>query len=66
MLNIEQVDLARMAAVSRNTLMDFESGRRVPRASTVAAIRAALAGAGVDFIPENGGGHGVRLRARGG
>ncbi|MGY2995834.1 hypothetical protein ACVWWD_004641 [Mesorhizobium sp. URHB0026] len=29
---------------------------------TVEAIRAALESAGVEFIPENGGGAGVRLR----
>ena len=31
-------------------------------ARTVEAIRAALEAAGVEFIPENGGGPGVRLR----
>jgi hypothetical protein len=31
-------------------------------ASTIAAIRAALESAGVEFIAENGGGAGVRLR----
>ncbi len=32
------------------------------REDTVSAIRAALETAGVEFIPENGGGAGVRLR----
>jgi len=32
--------------------------------STVAALRKALEAAGVDFIDENGGGPGVRLRKR--
>jgi hypothetical protein len=41
---------------------DFEKGRRVPSANNVAAIRAALESAGVEFIAENGGGAGVRLR----
>jgi hypothetical protein len=32
--------------------------------STVAALRKALEGAGIEFIDENGGGPGVRLRKR--
>jgi hypothetical protein len=33
-----------------------------PYPNNLAAIRAALEAAGVEFIPENGGGAGVRLR----
>ncbi len=33
-----------------------------PQRRTLVAIRAALEAAGVEFIPENGGGAGVRLR----
>ncbi len=44
------------------TLLRLEAGTTVPRASTVAAIRTALEAAGVEFIPQNGGGPGVRLR----
>ena len=58
----EQSQLASTAKVARTTLIDFEAGARQPRAATVAAIRAALEAAGVEFIPENGGGPGVRLR----
>ncbi len=43
-------------------MRDFEKGRRVPSANNVAAIRSALEQAGVEFIAENGGGAGVRLR----
>lgn len=32
------------------------------RLDTITAIRSALEAAGVEFIPENGGGAGVRLR----
>jgi hypothetical protein len=50
-----------MAQVSPNTIARFERGELLqPR--TLAAIRAALEAAGVEFIPENGGGPGVRLR----
>jgi transcriptional regulator with XRE-family HTH domain len=59
---LEQADVAERAGIARATLIDFEKGQRVPRASTIAAIRAALEAAGVDFIAENGGGPGVRLR----
>ncbi|MEQ1956329.1 helix-turn-helix transcriptional regulator [Mesorhizobium sp. CN2-181] len=54
-------DLAREAGVSVDTISRFERGEELlPR--TVAAIRAALEAAGVELIPENGGGAGVRLR----
>ncbi|WP_457155008.1 transcriptional regulator [Mesorhizobium sp. P5_C1] len=33
-----------------------------PSVNNLAAVRAALEAAGVEFIPENGGGAGVRLR----
>ncbi len=61
MLNLEQSDVADRAGIARATLIDFEKGQRIPRAATVAAIRAALEAAGVEFIDENGGGAGVRL-----
>jgi hypothetical protein len=40
-------------------------GEVATRSSTLAAIRAALEAAGVEFIEENGGGPGVRLRKPG-
>lgn len=57
-----QEDLARQAQIGRATIADFESGKREPYSATLAAIRAALEAAGVEFIPENGGGAGVRLK----
>jgi hypothetical protein len=39
-----------------------ERGLRQPYPRTLAALRAALESAGVEFIAENGGGPGVRLR----
>ena len=44
-----------------STIRDFETGNRSPIANNLAAIRAALESAGVEFIAENGGGAGVRL-----
>lgn len=54
-------DLAAAAGVSPDTVARLERGEAL-REATVAAIRAALEAAGVEFIPENGGGAGVRLR----
>ena len=62
LLNLEQFDVADRAGIARATLIDFEKGQRTPRQGTVTAIRRALEGAGVEFIPENGGGAGVRLK----
>ena len=62
LLNLEQSEVAKNAGIARATLIDFEKGQRLPRSATVTAIRAALEAAGVQFIEENGGGAGVRLR----
>jgi transcriptional regulator with XRE-family HTH domain len=60
-LKIGVRDLAVAAKTSPNTIARFERGEALyPR--TVDAIRAALEAAGVEFIPENGGGAGVRLK----
>lgn len=54
-------DLAKEAGVSVDTVSRLERGEELqPR--TLAAIQAALEAAGVEFIPENGGGAGVRVR----
>lgn len=62
MLGWNQAQLADAASVSRPTVVDFERGARTPYPNNLAAIRAALEAAGVEFIEENGGGPGVRLR----
>lgn len=54
-------ELAALAGVAQGTISRLERGEDL-RESTVAAIKAALEAAGVEFIPENGGGAGVRLR----
>lgn len=57
-------DLAAAAKVSPDTIARMERGETLyPR--TLEAIRAAFEAAGVEFIPENGGGVGVRLKAKG-
>jgi ribosome-binding protein aMBF1 (putative translation factor) len=56
-----QHELAPRSNLGPSTIRDFEKGRRVPTANNFAAIKRALETAGVVFIPENGGGPGVRL-----
>lgn len=51
-----------VATIRRAELKDGETGMTAPN---VAAVRAALEAAGVDFISENGGGAGVRLKKAG-
>jgi transcriptional regulator with XRE-family HTH domain len=62
LLDISRDALAERAGVASRTIADFESGKREPINATKAAIRAALETDGVEFIRENGGGAGVRLR----
>ncbi|MBW9059695.1 helix-turn-helix transcriptional regulator [Agrobacterium sp. CMT1] len=61
MLGLSQSQLADAAKVSRPTVVDFERGVRLPHANNLQAIRTALEAAGIEFIPENGSGPGVRL-----
>jgi hypothetical protein len=64
MLRWEQKTLAETSKVSLATIKRIE-GRTGPidaNQTTVFALRHALETAGVEFIPENGGGAGVRLR----
>jgi transcriptional regulator with XRE-family HTH domain len=57
-------DLAKASGVGHSTIRRMEIAEGVPAATTknLAAIQRALEAAGVEFIPENGGGPGVRLR----
>ena len=54
-------ELAEAAGVSPNTVARLERGEAL-RQQTIDSIRAALEGAGVVFLPENGNGPGVALR----
>jgi transcriptional regulator with XRE-family HTH domain len=56
--------LAEAAGVHRNTITNIETERYVGDPETLAAIENVLKRAGVEFIDENGGGPGVRLRKR--
>ena len=64
LLNWSQQQLAEVARVGVITVRQFESGAAQPRNVTADAIKQAFEAAGVEFIPENGGGAGARLRER--
>ena len=54
-------DLARLADISTNTLVRFESGAEL-REKTLQAIQGALEAAGATFLEDDGDGPGVRLQ----
>ena len=62
LLGMSQNELLSLASITGKTLSDYESGKTRPYSRTLDAIREALEAAGVEFIAENGGGAGVRLR----
>jgi transcriptional regulator with XRE-family HTH domain len=62
MLGWSRERLAEQSKVANATLADFEAGKRTPYDRTLADIRRALEEAGIEFIAENGGGAGARLR----
>jgi len=64
LVGMSQPDLAKAARVGLSTISNFEQGRSVPIAKNMEDIIAALEDAGVEFVPENGSGPGVRLRKR--
>jgi len=64
LLRWSAVDLAREATLGANTIRRAEvaEGRTSLTAANELAVRRAFESAGVEFIDENGGGAGVRLR----
>lgn len=62
LLDWTQSDLARASAIALRTILDFESGKRTPYKGTLLLLRQAFEAAGIEFIPEDGGGEGVRFR----
>jgi transcriptional regulator with XRE-family HTH domain len=64
LLGWSQADLARRSGISEPTVARLESadGELGGRQDTADKIRRAIETAGVEFIDENGGGAGVRLR----
>ncbi len=64
LLGWSQGDLSKASETATKTIADFERGAREPYARTLEDVRVAFERAGVEFIPENGGGAGVRLAKR--
>lgn len=66
LLGWSQADLARRSGVSDPTIARLEAadGELGGREGTAEKIRSAIEAAGIQFIDENGGGSGVRLRKR--
>jgi len=64
LLRWEQRDLAEASGVSLPSIKRLETqpGRLAAQQRTIDAIVDALEAAGVQFIPQNGGGAGVRLK----
>ena len=56
-------ELAEKAGVTANTVTRIENGADAKQ-STMDRLKSALEAAGVEFIDENGGGLGVRMRNR--
>jgi DNA-binding XRE family transcriptional regulator len=60
LIAMHQATLAEAANVTRNVIIDFEKGRRMPGRNNLAAIQRVLEEAGVEFT--NGNAPGVRLK----
>ena len=55
--------MAEKAGITANTVTRIENGADAKQ-STIDAMRSAFESAGIQFIPENGGGAGIRFRER--
>ena len=62
--NWTQAELAKAASLGVVTVRQFEAGGGEPRPATLVVLRQALEAAGIEFLPENGGGAGLRFRER--
>jgi transcriptional regulator with XRE-family HTH domain len=64
LLHWSQQELASRAGIGVVTVNQLENEVARPRRATLQVIKRAFEAAGVEFIDENGGGPGVRLRSR--
>jgi transcriptional regulator with XRE-family HTH domain len=62
LLGWTQQELAERSGVGVVTIHQLETGANQPRRATVDVVERALQAAGIEFIEENGGGPGVRLK----
>jgi transcriptional regulator with XRE-family HTH domain len=62
LLDWTQARLAGASGLAVSTVVRFERSETVVPAATVQAVQLAFEAAGVEFIPENGSGGGVRIK----
>jgi len=62
LLDWSQHELAERAGVGVVTVRQLEAGTHQPRRATLEVVQRCFETGGVEFIDENGGGPGVRLR----
>jgi transcriptional regulator with XRE-family HTH domain len=65
LIELTQSQLAEEAGLGLSTVVDFERSRRRISSAAIDALKKALEKLGVEFIDENGGGAGVRLKKAG-
>jgi transcriptional regulator with XRE-family HTH domain len=61
---LSQQELADRAGLGIVTIRQIEADITDPRRATLAVLKQAFERAGIEFIDENGGGAGVRIRKR--
>ena len=64
LLDWSQQELADRAGLGIVTIRQIEADITEPRRATLAVLKQAFERAGIEFIDENGGGPGVRIRKR--
>ena len=64
LLDWSQQELADRAGLGIVTIRQIEADITDPRRATLAVLKQAFERAGIEFIDENGGGPGVRIRKR--
>ena len=62
LLDWTQEELATTSKVSAVTIRNFENGKTSPQESTLTLLEMVFEKHGVGFIPDNGGGPGLRLK----
>jgi transcriptional regulator with XRE-family HTH domain len=62
LLGMTQVQLAIESGVGLSTIAHFERGQRQLTPDNLTALRRAFEAAGIEFLEENGGGAGLRLK----
>ncbi len=63
LLDWSQQQLAEAAKIGNATIRNFEGGKSVPQSATLEVLLRTFEAAGVEFIPPDGSGAGVRLKA---